>query len=525
MIIIVDFGSQSTHLISRRLREISIQSKLVEPETFFEQTKGEQIDGIILSGGPQSVYDPSCPTIDKKVFDLNIPVLGICYGLQYMAHNMGGKVEPGTHKEMGPATLTVLKQSPLFKLSGGENTEGGRQENTDQDYISADSKVWMSHGDQVTGLPDGFEHIGKTETTDYAAFANDNKKMYGVQFHPELVHTQFGMQILRNFVSICGLEPKDQPINRELVDELIADIKDSVGNATVISAMSGGVDSSIATLLVHEAIGDNLTAIYIDSGLMRQGETEMLETVFKEHYKMNIKTVHAKEEFLHNLKNVIDPEQKRKVIGKTFIDVLEREAKGLGAEFLVQGTIWPDVIESAGSKHSTVIKSHHNVGGLPENMNLTLVEPIRNYYKDEVRAIGTILGLPDEITQRKPFPGPGLAVRIVGEVTDYKLEILRKADAIVQEEIAKYPEQDKLWQVFAIFTGVKSTGVGGDYRSYGECIAIRAVESIDAMSAHWSHLPYEILGKMSSRIANEIQEVNRVVYDITDKPPGTIEWE
>lgn len=525
MIIIVDFGSQSTHLISRRLREISIDSLLVNPEEYFEKTAGLKVDGIILSGGPQSVYGEDSPKIASKVFDLGIPVLGICYGLQYLAHNLGGKVEPGAHKEMGPATLTVLKESPIFKLSGGVNTTGGAEKSTEGDYIATESKVWMSHGDQVTGLPEGFEHTGKTETTEYAAFANDSRKMYGVQFHPELVHTQFGMQILRNFVSICGLEPKDQPINRELVDELIADIKDSVGDAKVISAMSGGVDSSIATLLVHEAIGDNLTAIYIDSGLMRQGETDMLETIFARNFKMNIKIVHAKDEFLRNLKSVIDPEQKRKVIGKTFINVFEREAKALNAQFLVQGTIWPDVIESAGSKHSSVIKSHHNVGGLPENMNLMLVEPVRNYYKDEVRAIGAILGLPDEITQRKPFPGPGLAVRIVGEVTEYKLEILRRADAIVQEELANYADLNKIWQAFAIFTGVKSTGVGGDYRSYGECIAIRAVESIDAMSAHWSHLPYEILGKMSSRIANEIQEVNRVVYDITDKPPGTIEWE
>ena len=413
---------------------------------------------------------------------------------------------------MGPATLTVLKQSPLFKLD-------------EDQYISADSTVWMSHGDQVFTLPEGFEVIGKTSTTDNAAFANEDRKMYGVQFHPELIHTQFGLQILQNFVRICGLEPKDQPIDREFVDSIIADIKESVKDGKVISAMSGGVDSSISTLLVHEAIGDNLTAIYIDSGLMREGETDTLEQVFKENFHLNFKIVHAKDEFLKNLEGVTDPEQKRKVIGKTFIDVLEREAEAVGAEYLVQGTIWPDVIESAGSKHSQVIKSHHNVGGLPENMKLSLVEPIRNFYKDEVRKIGSVLGLPDLITQRKPFPGPGLAVRIVGEVTDYKLEILRTADRIVQEEIEAFEGKDKLWQIFAVFTGVKSTGVGGDYRSYGECIAIRAVESIDAMSAHWARLPYEILGKMSTRITNEIKAVNRVVLDITDKPPGTIEWE
>jgi GMP synthase (glutamine-hydrolysing) len=417
---------------------------------------------------------------------------------------------------MGPATLTVLKESSLFKLDNQDGVE---------EYIAADSAVWMSHGDQVTKLPEGFEHIGKTETTDLAAFAHEGKKMYGVQFHPELVHTQFGMQILKNFVRMCGFEAKDRTIDREFVDGIVADIKDSIKDGKAISALSGGVDSSISTLLVHEAIGDNLTAVYIDSGLMREGETDTLERVFAENYKMTIKVVHAKDEFLKALAGVTDPEQKRKIIGKTFIDVLNREAEVVGADFLVQGTIWPDVIESAGSKHSSVIKSHHNVGGLPEDMKLTLVEPIRNFYKDEVRTIGKVLNLPDEIVHRKPFPGPGLAVRIVGEVTDSKLEILRTADRIVQEEIEHFEGKDKLWQVFAVFTGVKSTGVGGDYRSYGECIAIRAVESVDAMSAHWARIPFEILGKMSTRITNEIKAVNRVVYDITDKPPGTIEWE
>ncbi|MCX7996434.1 MAG: glutamine-hydrolyzing GMP synthase [Patescibacteria group bacterium] len=516
MIIIVDFGSQSTHLISRRLREISVPSKLVEPETFFEQTAGETIDGIILSGGPQSVYDDASPRIDAKVFELGKPVLGICYGLQYLAHNLGGKVEPGKHKEMGPATLTILQQSPLFLLDTPDGSE---------EYITAKSAVWMSHGDQVTSLPEGFTHIGKTETTDLAAFANEARRIYGVQFHPELVHTQFGMQILKNFARMCGFDATDRVIDREFVEQIVADIKDSIGGKKVISALSGGVDSSIATLLVHEAVGDNLTAVYIDSGLMREGETETLERVFAENYKMTINVVHAKDEFLAALKGVTDPEEKRKAIGRTFIKVLDREAQALGAEFLVQGTIWPDVIESAGSKHSSIIKSHHNVGGLPKDMKLILVEPIRNYYKDEVRAIGGVLGLPREITHRKPFPGPGLAVRIVGEVTQEKIDIVRKADSIVQQEIEAYDGKDALWQIFAVLTGVKSTGVGGDYRSYGECIAIRAVESTDAMSAHWARIPYDILGKISTRITNEIQAVNRVVYDITDKPPGTIEWE
>ncbi len=517
MIIVVDFGSQSTHLITRRLREISIEAMMVEPENYFEKAAeleklGKKVDGIILSGGPQSVYDPSCPTIDKKVFALEIPVLGICYGLQYMAHYLGGEVKPGQHKEMGHATLTITEPNELFRLDK-------------ETFIPDSSTVWMSHGDQVVKLPTGYVHTGKTETTELAAFANESQKMYGVQFHPELVHTQFGMTILRNFMKICGLEPKDRTIDKEFVDGLVQDIKDSVGDMKVVGAMSGGVDSSIANLLVHQAIGTNLTAVYIDSGLMREGETDTLQAVFEKNYDMKVKIVHAKDEFLANLRGVTDPEQKRKVIGKTFIDVLDREAQALGAKLLVQGTIWPDVIESAGTKHSNLIKSHHNVGGLPENMNLSLLEPLRNFYKDEVRAIGKVLQLPDEIVHRKPFPGPGLAVRIVGEVTDEKCEIVRRADAILQEVMADWEGTAKLWQVFAIYTGIKTTGVGGDYRSYGDCIAIRAIESVDAMSGDFANIPYEILNKISTRITNEVKQVNRVVYDISNKPPATIEWE
>ncbi len=517
MIIVVDFGSQSTHLITRRLREISIDAVMVEPENYFDKAaevegQGKKVDGIILSGGPQSVYDPSCPTIDKKVFELGIPVLGICYGVQYMAHNLGGEVQGGKHKEFGHAIFRKLKDSRLFQL--------------DKDTSMPEAfTVWMSHGDVITKLPEGFEHLGSTATAEIASFQNEAKKMYGVLFHPELVHTQFGLQVLRNFVEICGLEPKDRTIDKEFVDNIVQDIKDSVGDMKVVGAMSGGVDSSIANLLVHEAIGTNLTAIYIDSGLMREGETDTLQAVFEKNYDMKVKIVHAKDEFLRNLKGVTDPEQKRKIIGKTFIDVLDREAQALGAELLVQGTIWPDVIESAGTKHSTLIKSHHNVGGLPEDMKLSLLEPLRNFYKDEVRTIGKVLQLPDEIVHRKPFPGPGLAVRIVGEVTEEKANIVRQADAILQEVMAEWEGTAKLWQVFAIYTGIKTTGVGGDYRSYGDCIAIRAIESVDAMSGDFANIPYEILNKIGSRIANEVKQVNRVVYDITNKPPATIEWE
>ncbi|QQS43885.1 glutamine-hydrolyzing GMP synthase [Candidatus Roizmanbacteria bacterium] len=529
MIIIIDFGSQTTHLISRRLREISVETKIVEPEDFFAETKDLSYDGIIFSGGPTSVYEEGAPTIDKKVFETGKPILGICYGEQIIAHVLDGEVKPGKKKEYGPATLTILKESPLFDFSHPEGgmTEGSSQQKRDSSHLNdiQSFSVWMNHGDELAQIPSGFEKIAVTETIPYAAIADEERKIYGVQFHPEVVHTQFGLQILKNFAGICGLSPKDQPITEEFVNKQIQDIKDSVGEAQVIGALSGGVDSSIACLMVHKAIGDQFTAIYIDSGLMRAGETEELEKVFKENYQMNVKIVSAEEEFLNNLEGVTDPEKKRKIIGKTFIDVLEREAKKLDATFLVQGTIYPDVIESAGTKHAKNIKSHHNVGGLPEHMNIMLLEPIRNFYKDEVRAIGKILGLPKEITHRHPFPGPGLAIRTIGEVSKQKLEILRRADRIVQEEIKKSGTVDDFWQVFAIFTGVKTTGVRGDDRAYGETIAIRAVESKDVMSAGFAKLPWELLEAISVRIVTEVTEVNRVVYDITNKPPGTIEWE
>jgi GMP synthase (glutamine-hydrolysing) len=507
MIVIIDFGSQSTHLISRRLREISIASLIVVPEEFFEKTKGIAFDGIILSGGPASVYETDAPTIDKHIFSLGKPILGICYGQQLISHLLGGGVKPGLKKEYGPATVDVNNACPLF--------EG----------LPTNFSVWMSHGDEVDHIPHGFESFAVTDTIPHAAIANESLKVYGIQFHPEVVHTQFGLHILKNFAKICGLEPQEQEMNKEFVNEIIADIKDSLKDQQVIGAFSGGVDSSIASLLVHEAIGHNFTAVYIDSGLMREGETEQLQDIFSKHYKMNIKVVHAKERFLQNLQGITDPEQKRKIIGRTFIEVLDDEAKKLGATFLVQGTIYPDVIESMGTKHSKNIKSHHNVGGLPKDMKLTLVEPLRNFYKDEVRKLGTILDLPEEIVHRQPFPGPGLAVRIIGEVTDYNLSILRKADRIVHEEITNSGWDKKVWQAFAIFAGVKTTGVRGDNRAYGETIAIRAIEAKDAMSANFAKLPWEVLEKISLRIVTEVPEVNRVVYDITNKPPATMEWE
>ncbi len=439
-------------------------------------------------------------------------MLGICYGQQLTAHLLGGKVLAGKKKELGPATVSIIQPSPLLS---------SKKDN----LIPSQFTAWMSHGDDVVAIPPGFLTVARTETIPYAAYENTSKKIFNIQFHPEVVHTQFGTEILKNFLTICSIAVKKQTINQESVDNLIANIADSVSDKKVIAALSGGVDSSVASVLVHKAIGDKLTAIYIDSGLMRQNETIVLETVFKKHFHMNVKIVNASKIFLDALKGVVDPEQKRKIIGKIFIDVFETEAKKISADFLMQGTIYPDVIESSGTKHADKIKSHHNVGGLPDHMKLTLLEPLRNFYKDEVRTIGRLVGLPDSVVQRQPFPGPGLATRIIGDITPYKLDVLRKADAIVSEEIEKAGLTQKIWQSFAVFTGIQTTGVRGDARVYGETIGIRAVEATDAMSVKWARLPYQVLDTISIRIVNEIKEINRVVYDVTNKPPGTIEWE
>lgn len=498
MIILVDFGGQTAHLISRRIRELGSEIQVVYPEDAFEKVKKEKPDGIIFSGGPASVYEEDSPTIEAKIFELGIPILGICYGQQLLCHLLDGQVKAGFKKEFGPAELKIHKSNGLL------------------DGVPSGITVWMSHGDEVIKVPKGFKTLAITETIPHAAIENKDKKFYGIQFHPEVVHTEFGENILENFLNICGVKIKKRVIDRGFVENIIQDIKDSVGNEKAICALSGGVDSSVAAVLVHKAIGENLQSVYIDSGLMRDGEANIL---------MPVKIIDAKDRFLRALKGVIDPEQKRKIIGKAFIEVFEKEAKKSGAKLLVQGTIYPDVIESAGTKHAQVIKSHHNVAGLPKKMDLVLIEPLRNFYKDEVRKIGEILGLPKEILKRQPFPGPGLAVRIIGEVTDEKLAILRKADNIVQQELEKTKQYEKLWQCFAIFTGIKTTGVRGDQRAYGETIAIRAIEAQDAMSANFARLPYDLLDKISTRIVNEIKEVNRVVYDITNKPPSTMEWE
>lgn len=506
MIVLIDFGGQTAHLISRRIREFGIECLMVNPDEALNTASKKEPKGIILSGGPGDVFAQDGTKVDPKIFDLKIPVLGICYGHQLMGYLLkGGEVKAGVKKEFGPAVLNIIKSSELF--------EG----------IPDSSTVWLSHGDEVSKLPDGFIENAKTTTHRNAAMSDESRKFYGIQFHPEVVHTEYGTQILENFLKICGITPKKTEINKEFIENLIKDIKDSVGNEKAICALSGGVDSSVAALLVHKAIGENLTSFYIDSGLMREGETDTLRKVFAEHYQMNIEIIDAKKIFFKALKGIIDPEEKRKIIGRTFIDVFDAEARRLGAKFLVQGTIYPDVIESAGSKHARVIKSHHNVGGLPEKMNLVLLEPLRNFYKDEVRKIGDILGLPEPITQRQPFPGPGLAVRIIGEVTEKNTDILRRADKIVTDEVEK--SGLNLWQAFAVFTGIKTTGVRGDERAYGDTIAVRAIEAKDAMSANFAKLPYELLDKIAIRIVNEIPEVNRVVYDITNKPPATMEWE
>lgn len=507
MIILIDFGGQTAHLISRRIKELGVDCEIVNPEEILKRVQDERnVDGIIFSGGPEDVFDKNAPSVDLEMFTLGIPILGICYGHQLIGYLLNGKVVSGAKKEFGPAILQLNKEASESSLLQG---------------VPKESSIWMNHGNEVIELPKGFISLGKSKTTPHAVIADEKRKIYGIQFHPEMVHTEFGTQILENFLKICGLTSKKIEINGQYVEDMVQDIKDSVGSEKVICALSGGVDSAVAALLVHKAISKNLTSVYIDSGLMREGETESLQEVFQNQYKMNVDIVDAKQEFLKALKGITDPEQKRKIIGKIFIEVFEKEAKESGARFLIQGTIYPDVIESAGSKLSQKIKSHHNVGGLPENMKLILIEPLRNFYKDQVKIIGKILRMPDEILLRQPFPGPGLAVRIIGEVTKEKLEILRKADKIVQEELKNID----LWQGFAVFTGIKTTGVRGDERAYGETIAIRAIEAKDAMSANFAKLPYELLDKISTRIVNEIREVNRVVYDITNKPPATMEWE
>ena len=509
-IIILDFGSQYTQVIARRIRECNVYSIIVSYATPAAEIAAMNPKGIILSGGPASVYARKAPLPEKAIFDLGVPVLGICYGLQIMAQFLGGKVEPGTKREFGKGTLDVKDSfCPLF---------AGLPERL---------QVWNSHGDKLTKLPTGFVPVAVTENSDYAAIENRERKMFGLQFHPEVVHTPRGREILGNFVhNICGCGRNWTMHN--YIDQAVETIRAQVGKELVILGLSGGVDSSVAAALLHKAIGKQLTCIFVNNGVLRGREAGVVREVFGRHFKMKLQYEDASKLFLRRLKGVTDPERKRKIIGKTFIEVFETAAKRAGkAKFLAQGTLYPDVIESVpiAGNPAAMIKSHHNVGGLPKRMRFQLVEPLKCLFKDEVRELGLELGLPREIVLRQPFPGPGLAVRILGEVSPDRLTILRNADTIVVDEMKSSGWYFKIWQSFAVLLPVRSVGVMGDERTYDYTIAIRAVESQDGMTADWVKLPYDLMEKLSNRIINEVKGVNRVCFDITSKPPGTIEWE
>lgn len=508
-IAVLDFGSQYTQVIARRIRECSVYSKIYHFKTTAEELKKDGVIGVILSGGPDSVLKKNAPKIDVKIFDLGVPILGICYGLQLIAHNLGGKVEKSDHREYGHGVLNIKLKGKLFSL------------------LPKTLNVWNSHGDRVAAIPEGFRQIASTENCEFAAVANEEKKMYGMQFHPEVDHSERGLDVIKNFLyRICGCT-KDWSM-ADYVRDSIEKIRETVGTDRVLLGLSGGVDSSVAAALIHKAIGDQLTCVFVDNGLLRENEREQVIDLYARNFNMDVRVAKAGSKFLKKLKGVTDPERKRKIIGRTFVKVFQESLTSIGdAKFLAQGTLYPDVIESIsidGSPAAT-IKSHHNVGGLPKKMKFKLLEPLRELFKDEVRVLGAELGLPQEVVWRQPFPGPGLGVRVLGEVNSKNLSVLRKADAVLHEEMVASEFYYKVWQSFCVFLPVKTVGVMGDERTYENVVAVRIVESKDAMTADWARIPHEILQRVSTRIINEVKGVNRVVYDISSKPPGTIEWE
>ena len=507
LIIILDFGSQYTQLIARRIREQKVFCKILPFNSDIDPHDKKNLKGIILSGGPSSVFDENAPILNRKFLELNVPVLGICYGLQIIAHLLGGKVEKGKKREYGRAIIDLKDSTDLFK------------------GLEKKQQVWMSHGDFVTGLPDAYESMAITESIPCAAIKNPEKKIYGLQFHPEVAHTENGKTMLKNFLfDIC--ECNGTWTSESFISTSVQKIKDAVGNGKVICGVSGGIDSFVCAVLVNKAVGNQLTSIFVDNGLLRKNEASEVIDGFR---KLNMKLdfVDASQKFLSQLKGVTDPEEKRKIIGRVFIEIFEKEAKRIGeVDFLAQGTLYPDLIESTSFKGpSATIKSHHNVGGLPEVMNLKLIEPLKELFKDEVRLIGKELGLPEKILGRHPFPGPGLAVRIIGEVNKTELDLLREADEIFIQELKKSGYYDRVWQAFCVLLPVRSVGVMGDERTYENVAALRAVTSTDGMTADWAQLPFDLIGKISNRIINEVKGINRVVYDTSSKPPATIEWE
>lgn len=506
-ILVIDFGSQYNQLIARRIREMNVYSELISCHTKASTIKNDpSVKGIILSGGPKSVYEENSFTCDEKIFKLNIPILGICYGMQYIAYKFGGNVQTLNNKEFGKQEISTV-ESTLFAGSPKKQN------------------VWMSHGDQVTSLPEDFKVIASSETTDICAFENEKLGLYGVQFHPEVKHTDYGNKILENFIFKIAKAVPNWKIS-DYIDQKVLEIKETVGDNKVLMAVSGGVDSSVAACLIEKAVNKNLTCFFVDHGLLRKNEAVEVMDFFENKFNINVIKIDAKERFLNKLKNVIDPEEKRKIIGHEFVKIFEEVADKYGKDykFLGQGTLYTDVIES-GTSTAQTIKSHHNVGGLPKDMNFTLLEPLNKLFKDEVRALGIELGINESLIYRQPFPGPGLGIRILGEVTLEKIRIVQDSDYILREEIKKAGLDKQIWQYFTVCTSSKTVGVMGDQRTYSYCVAIRAITSVDGMTADWSRIPYEVLDVISRRIVNEVSGCNRVVYDITSKPPGTIEWE